>query len=327
MSLEQIINKLISVRSKRPGTSAGLTVPEIIWLCQTVRQIFLDQPILLELQPPITICGDTHGQYHDTLRLFEVCKYPPNTNYLFLGDYVDRGCQSIENICLLFAFKIRYPENFFLLRGNHECSYINRQFGFYEECTQFYNANIWRIFCDVFNCLPVAAIIDDKIFCVHGGISPELKSLDDIREIKRPTEIPEEGILCDLLWADPDSEVDDWADNDRGTSVVFGAKPLQDFLKKFKFDLVCRAHQAVMGGYEFPFPDEQGIVTLFSAPNYCYEYDNKGGMLQVDENLYCSFTVLDPIKWEDEYQLEIRPGTPPRGGIPETTEIQLYAVN
>ncbi|KAK8889491.1 serine/threonine protein phosphatase Pzh1 [Tritrichomonas musculus] len=323
MSLEQIINKLISVRTKPPGTSAGLTVPEIIWLCQTVRQIFLEQPILLELQPPITICGDTHGQFHDTLRLFEVCKYPPHTNYLFLGDYVDRGCQSIENVCLLFAFKIRYPENFFLLRGNHECSYINRQFGFYDECVQYYNPNIWRIFGDVFNCLPVAAIVDDKIFCVHGGISPELTSLDEIREIRRPTEIPEEGILCDLLWADPDSQVEEWGDNDRGTSVVFGLKPLQEFLQRFKFDLVCRAHQAVMGGYEFPFPDHDGIVTLFSAPNYCYEFDNKGATLQVDENLYCSFSVLDPIKWEEEYPIDSRPGTPPRGVIPLTTELQL----
>lgn len=322
MRLEQIINKLISVRTKPPGTSAGLSTAEIIWLCQTVRQIFLEQPMLLELQPPITICGDTHGQYHDTLRLFETGKYPPNANYLFLGDYVDRGCQSIENVCLLFAFKIMYPENFFLLRGNHECSYINRQFGFYEECVQFYNPNIWRIFCDVFNCLPVAAIIDDKIFCVHGGISPSMESLDDIKEIARPTEIPEEGLLCDLLWADPDADVEDWADNDRGTSYTFGARPLEEFLNKFNFELVVRGHQAVMGGYEFPFSNE-GLVTVFSAPNYCYEFDNKGAILQVDENLYCSFKVLEPMKYQEDYPNDGRAGTPPRGTVQSLTDFQV----
>lgn len=321
--LEQIIGKLISVRKQRPGTSAGLSSAEIIWLCQTVRKIFLDQPILLELQPPITICGDTHGQYHDVLRLFQSCKFPPHTNYLFLGDYVDRGCQSIETVCLLFAFKIRYPENFFLLRGNHECSYINRQFGFFDECTQYYNTNIWKIFCDVFNCLPVAAIIEDKIFCVHGGISPSLTSLDQIRTLPRPSEVPEDGILCDLLWADPCNEIDDWDENDRGTSYIFGPRPLQKFLRKFKFELVCRAHQAVMGGYDFPFDSNQSIVTVFSAPNYCYEFGNKGAVLKVDENLYCNFVVLDPVKWEDEFFIEGRPGTPPRGTIPTLSEIQL----
>ena len=122
MRLEQIINKLISVRTKPPGTSAGLSTAEIIWLCQTVRQIFLEQPMLLELQPPITICGDTHGQYHDTLRLFETGKYPPNANYLFLGDYVDRGCLCIEKVCLLFAFKMMFPFYFFLLLVNPVCS-------------------------------------------------------------------------------------------------------------------------------------------------------------------------------------------------------------
>ena len=311
--LETVTRKLLDAGSKPPGTPSGLTIDEIKILCEKVKRIFLDQPILLELQPPLTICGDTHGQYHDLIRLFERCKYPPHTNYLFMGDYVDRGIQSIENVCLLFVYKIKYPENFFLLRGNHECSYINREFGFYEECIQNYNINVWKMFCDVFNCLPIVAIIDDKIFCVHGGISPELKSLDDIRAIKRPLEVPEEGLLCDLLWADPDMAANEWQTNDRGASYVFGRKQLHRFLKKFKFDLVVRGHQAVMNGYDFPFEDDPGIVTLFSAPNYCYEYENKGACMQVDENLYCSFTVLLPKKWDEEFDFRARSGTPPRG--------------
>jgi serine/threonine-protein phosphatase PP1 catalytic subunit len=155
----------------------------------------LSQPIFLELEAPIKICGDIHGQYYDLLRLFEYGGYPPEANYLFMGDYVDRGRQSIETISLLFAYKIKYPENFFLLRGNHETSAINRIYGFYDECKKRYSIKLWKLFSDCFNCLPVAALIDDKIICMHGGLSPKLNSLEDIARILRPTDVPEEGII------------------------------------------------------------------------------------------------------------------------------------
>jgi serine/threonine-protein phosphatase PP1 catalytic subunit len=193
---------------------------------------------------------------------------------------------------------------------------MNRTFGFYSECLRYYNFQIWRMFCDVFNCLPIAAIIDDKIFCVHGGISPSLTSLDQIRSVKRPLEVPEEGLLCDLLWSDPDPETDSWSPNSRGTSYVFGAEQVDEFLKRFDLDLICRAHQAVMNGFEFPFGGNQSLVTVFSAPNYCYEYQNKGAILQVDENLFCQFSVLEPVDWnvEGSHEHTERPGTPPRCG-------------
>ena len=130
-------------------------------------------------------------------------EYPPEKNYLFLGDYVDRGKQSIETISLLFAYKIKYPENFFLLRGNHECSSVNRIYGFFDECKRRYNIKIWKNFIDCFNCLPIAAVIDDSIFCCHGGLSPELIFVNQIKNIIRPTDVPEYGMLCDILWSDP----------------------------------------------------------------------------------------------------------------------------
>ena len=118
--------------------------------------------------------GDLHGQYFDLLRLFEYGGFPPDSNYLFLGDYVDRGKQSLETICLLLAYKIKYPENFFLLRGNHECASINRIYGFYDECKRRYSIKLWKTFTDCFNCLPVSAVVDEKILCMHGGLSPDL---------------------------------------------------------------------------------------------------------------------------------------------------------
>ena len=175
--------------------------------------------------------------------MFEYGKYPPDSNYLFLGDYVDRGKQSLETVCLLLAYKIKYPENFFLLRGNHECAAINRIYGFYDECKRRYNIKLWKLFTECFNCLPVAAIIDDKIFCMHGGLSPELDSIDKIKKITRPTDVPDKGLLCDLLWSDPDADVIGWGDNERGVSFTFGSGIVCDFLKKNDMDLICRAHQ------------------------------------------------------------------------------------
>lgn len=187
--------------------------------------------------------GDIHGQYQDLLRLFEYGGYPPAANYLFLGDYVDRGKQSLETICLLLAYKIRYPDRVYLLRGNHEDAKINRIYGFYDECKRRFNVRLWKIFTDCFNCLPVAALIDEKILCMHGGLSPELQNLDQIREVTRPTEIPDSGLLCDLLWSDPDPKAEGWADSGRGVSCTFGSDVVAEFLDKNDLDLICRGHQ------------------------------------------------------------------------------------
>ena len=238
----------------------------------------------------MNICGDIHGQYYDLLRIFELGGYPPESNYLFLGDYVDRGRQSIETICLLLAYKIKYPNNFFLLRGNHECATINRQYGFYDECKRRYNVKMWKIFIECFNCLPIAAVVDDNIFCVHGGLSPELRYIEQLKDIVRPTDIPEYGLLCDVLWSDPAEINEEFGDSDRGISVTFSKKVISRFLDENQIDLICRAHQVVEDGYEF-FANQK-LVTVFSAPNYCEMFDNSGAIMVVNENLQCSFKIL-----------------------------------
>eukprot|EP00199_Chlamydomonas_sp_CCMP681_P002063 CAMPEP_0119104540 /NCGR_PEP_ID=MMETSP1180-20130426/2729_1 /TAXON_ID=3052 ORGANISM="Chlamydomonas cf sp, Strain CCMP681" /NCGR_SAMPLE_ID=MMETSP1180 /ASSEMBLY_ACC=CAM_ASM_000741 /LENGTH=400 /DNA_ID=CAMNT_0007089335 /DNA_START=134 /DNA_END=1337 /DNA_ORIENTATION=- len=291
--VDEIIERLLEVRNGR-GRQVQLAETDIRMLCLTAKEIFMSQPNLLELEAPIKICGDIHGQYSDLLRLFEYGGFPPEANYLFLGDYVDRGKHSLETICLLLAFKIKYPENFFLLRGNHECASINRIYGFYDECKRRYNIRLWRTFTDCFNCLPVAALIDEKILCMHGGLSPELKSLEQIKRIARPTDVPDSGLLCDLLWADPDKDIQGWGENDRGVSYTFGPDCVTEFLQKHDLDLVCRAHQVVEEGYEF-FAKRQ-LVTIFSAPNYCGEFENAGAMMSVDETLMCSFQILKPAE-------------------------------
>ncbi|KAG9124107.1 Serine/threonine-protein phosphatase pp1 [Ceratobasidium sp. 392] len=288
-----------TMRGNRPGKPVQLQEYEIKFLCTKARDIFINQPILLELEAPIKICGDIHGQYYDLLRLFEYGGFPPEANYLFLGDYVDRGKQSLETICLLLAYKIKYPENFFILRGNHECASINRIYGFYDECKRRYNIKLWKTFTDCFNCLPIAAIIDEKIFTMHGGLSPDLQSMEQIRRVMRPTDVPDTGLLCDLLWSDPDKDITGWSENDRGVSFTFGPDVVGRFLQKHDMDLICRAHQVVEDGYEF-FAKRQ-LVTLFSAPNYCGEFDNAGAMMSVDETLLCSFQILKPAEKKAKY--------------------------
>ncbi|KAF7723171.1 serine/threonine protein phosphatase Pzh1 [Apophysomyces ossiformis] len=265
---------------------------EVLAICQAAMEIFLSQPTLLELSAPVKIVGDTHGQYTDLIRLFEMGGFPPSSNYLFLGDYVDRGKQSLETFLLLLCYKIKFPENFFLLRGNHECANVTKVYGFYDECKRRLSPKMWRTFVDVFNTLPIAALVAGKIFCVHGGLSPSLHSMDAIRSIQRPTDVPDYGLLNDLLWSDPSDATNDWEENERGVSYCFGKKVLNDFLARFDLDLVCRAHMVVEDGYEFF--NERTLVTVFSAPNYCGEFDNFGAIMSVNEELLCSFELLTP---------------------------------
>jgi len=293
IDVDKIIEKMKeSITSKKSSALPNLTEQEVRGLVLKSKEVFLSQPMLLELMAPVTIVGDIHGQFFDLLRLFEIGGWPPKTNYLFLGDYVDRGKHSIETICLCFAYKIKYPENFFLLRGNHECASVNKTYGFYDDVKKKYNIKLWKLFTDTFNCMPVAACVDEKILCMHGGLSPEINSLEQINKITRPVDVPDQGLLCDLLWSDPEADINGFMDNERGVSYIFGPDMVSQFLKDHELDLICRAHQVVEDGYEF-FSKRQ-LVTLFSAPNYCGEYDNDAAIMVVDDALNCSFKIIKP---------------------------------
>jgi len=292
--IDGVIEKLLSSRGAKAGQQVPLTEPEIKMVCARARDVLKNQPMLLELEAPINIVGDVHGQYNDMLRVFEFGGFPPQANYLFLGDYVDRGGQSLECITLALAYKVKYPENFFVLRGNHECAAISRIYGFYDECKRRFSIKLWKIFTNVFDCLPVAALVDDKIFCVHGGLSPELQDMKQIKEIQRPTEVPDTGLMCDVIWGDPAKGNTGWNKNDRGVSFTFGEDVIEQFLEHHGLDLICRAHQVVEDGYEFMAG--RRLVTLFSAPNYCGEFDNAAAFMTVDESLKCSFQILRPAE-------------------------------
>ncbi|KAL9946701.1 hypothetical protein D7B24_007943 [Verticillium nonalfalfae] len=346
---------IAQLRACRPIPEA-----EVRQLCHKARELLIEEGNVVTVTAPVTICGDIHGQFHDLMELFRVGGDVPDTNYLFMGDFVDRGFYSLESFLLLLCLKVRYPDRMTLIRGNHESRQITTVYGFYDECMRKYgSANVWRYCCDVFDYLALGAIvlgtsqqlspspgqkpIDEQIeievcdqtgnlisrfhrvtgrlptperepdpnapqagdktgppgsgasgssggsvgnpsgavLCVHGGLSPLVDSVDKIRLLDRKQEVPHEGAMCDLLWSDPD-DIDGWGLSPRGAGFLFGADIVKVFNHRNDISLIARAHQLVMEGFKEMF--DSSIVTVWSAPNYCYRCGNVAALLELCED-------------------------------------------
>ncbi|KIK71171.1 hypothetical protein GYMLUDRAFT_185632 [Collybiopsis luxurians FD-317 M1] len=276
---------------------------EVKRLCLKAREILIEEGNVQMIDSPVTICGDIHGQFFDLMELFKVGGFCPDTNYLFMGDFVDRGYYSVETFLLLLALKVRYPERITLIRGNHESRQITQVYGFYDECQRKYgSSNVWRWCCEVFDYLALGAVVDGRVFCVHGGLSPNLQTIDQIRGIDRKQEVPHDGPMCDLLWSDPD-DISGWGLSPRGAGFLFGADitkagnislimdcKMTAFAHHNAIDLIARAHQLAMEGYKMMF--DRTIVTVWSAPNYCYRCGNVASILHLDEYLSQEYKVF-----------------------------------
>lgn len=211
-----------------------------------------------------------------------------------MGDFVDRGYNSVETFQLLLCLKLKYPAHITLLRGNHETRQITTVYGFYDETIRKYgNANPWKYCTEVFDYLGIGAIVEGKIFCIHGGLSPDIKTLDQIRLIERRMEIPHEGAFCDLMWSDPE-DIETWAMSPRGAGWLFGSRVTQEFNHINGIELIARAHQLVMDGFKYWFKD-QSLVTVWSAPNYCYRCGNVGSILNISDSLERSFDIFHAV--------------------------------
>lgn len=325
---ERIVTSIPTVETKRPldhelfANSDGkpdwrfmvnhfkkeghLTEAQLIKIIDDASQIMSKEPNLLQVGVPSTVIGDIHGQLFDLFQMFECSGYPdekPNMNYIFLGDYVDRGDRSIEVLILLYALKINYPNRIFLLRGNHECKRMTEYFTFELECKKRYSEELFNSSVNSFKSLPLAAILNEQFFCVHAGISSELISLDQINQIDRfVVNTPSNGIFCDLLWSDPDNDYDSKVltavnstelfsfNMDRRCSEFYSYQAVLNFLNMNDLLCVIRGHQPQDSGYrmyktntETHFPT---LITLFSAPNYCHTYQNKAATLIYDGELF-----------------------------------------
>ncbi|KKA25981.1 hypothetical protein TD95_002165 [Thielaviopsis punctulata] len=273
-----------------------LTEEQALWILKEGTKILRAEPNLLEMDAPITVCGDVHGQYYDLMKLFEVGGDPAETRYLFLGDYVDRGYFSIECVLYLWSLKIHYPDSLWLLRGNHECRHLTDYFTFKLECRHKYSEAVYEACMESFCSLPLAALMNKQFLCIHGGLSPELHTLDDIRKIDRFREPPTQGLMCDILWADPlddfglEKHTDHFLHNFvRGCSYFFSYAAACAFLEKNNLLSVIRAHEAQDAGYRMyrktrttGFPS---VMTIFSAPNYLDVYNNKAAVLKYENNV------------------------------------------
>ncbi|KAG8216348.1 serine/threonine-protein phosphatase 2B catalytic subunit [Butyriboletus roseoflavus] len=267
-----------------------------MWIIERATTLLRLEPNVLQVEAPITVCGDIHGQYYDLMKLFEVGGSPADTRYLFLGDYVDRGYFSIECVLYLWSLKIWYPDTLFLLRGNHECRHLTDYFTFKLECKHKYSERIYDACMESFCALPLAAIMNKQFLCIHGGLSPELNTMDDIRAIDRFREPPTHGLMCDILWSDPVEDFGQEKINEafvhnhvRGCSYFFTYQAACQFLERNNLLSIIRAHEAQDAGYRMyrktkttGFPS---VMTIFSAPNYLDVYNNKAAVLKYESNV------------------------------------------
>jgi serine/threonine-protein phosphatase 2B catalytic subunit len=282
-----------------------LALSDAVNIVKMATEHFLEEPNLLELPEPITIVGDIHGQFYDLVKLVELSGPLATSAYLFLGDYVDRGYFGCECILLLLAAKVTAPDSVWMLRGNHESRHMSTSFNFKSECMRKYNEELYDLLMVCFDALPLAAMVSQKYFCVHGGLSPDITYVSDVACIPRFREVPNAGAMCDLLWSDPHYDCDNPVGEDgdaysaayapydttinfmkneqRGCSYIFNFAALKHFIDKNKLLCVIRAHEMQQEGFRLhrlhPVSNFPSMISLFSAPNYCDSYDNKGAVM------------------------------------------------
>nr|GEW76990.1 serine/threonine-protein phosphatase BSL3 [Tanacetum cinerariifolium] len=340
---KKVIAHLLKPRGWKPPVRRQffLDCNEIADLCDSSERIFSSEPSVLQLRAPIKIFGDLHGQFGDLMRLFDEYGSPSTAgdiayiDYLFLGDYVDRGQHSLETISLLLALKVEYPQNVHLIRGNHEAADINALFGFRIECIERMGERdgiwVWHRINRLFNWLPLAALIEKKIICMHGGIGRSINHIEQIENLQRPITMEAGSIvLMDLLWSDPteNDSVEGLRPNARGPGLVtFGPDRVMEFCNNNDLQLIVRAHECVMDGFE---RFAQGhLITLFSATNYCGTANNAGAILVLGRDLVVVPKLIHPLPpaisspetsperhIEDTWMQELnanRPPTPTRG--------------
>ncbi|KAF4325302.1 hypothetical protein BBO99_00000377 [Phytophthora kernoviae] len=257
----------------------------VLSLCERVKDLLVEDDNVVHVQSPVAVCGDIHGQFHDLLELFKLSGQAPATSYIFLGDFVDRGAMSVETISLLCVLKASYPDRITLLRGNHESRQTTQVYGFQMECMKKYEGDgrIYKAFMELFDFLPVGALIDERLLCLHGGLSPALHHLDQLRMLDRFQEIPPDGIFADIVWSDPDAKTLGFHMSPRGAGYIFGEDVVEKFLHTNKLAHMSRAHQLCMEGYQVLF--RETFSTVWSAPNYCHRFGNLAAVMVVDDNL------------------------------------------
>jgi protein phosphatase len=273
----------------------------VLQLCEDARQILTKERVMLKLNADIAVVGDIHGNVDDLIRTFERLRYPPAMRYLFLGDYIDRGPYGTEVLILLLALKCKFPEHIYLLRGNHECAALSRFYGFSDEIVGKYSETVYRATIVLFRELPLAAVVGERVFCVHGGLSPSLRRLSEFETLAKPLDFADKGLFQDMVWSDPRSTVRGFVPSTRNCGMHFGPEATRAFLDQNDLDLVIRSHEMCMEGISWPFANDETAgekcLTVFSNTNYC-DMGNTGAILHISTDLIVNVEVLSPLTEE-----------------------------
>ncbi|CAG8733813.1 21637_t:CDS:2, partial [Dentiscutata erythropus] len=257
-------------------------------ICEKTKELLMRESNVIHISAPVTVVDfkphskalNNKGDSVECSQNIRLVRFPA-------GDYVDRGLFSVETISLLTCLKLRYPDRVQLVRGNHESRAVTQTYGFYTECVRKYGStHVWNYFTDMFDFLTLSVVIDNKIFCVHGGLSPSIHSIDQIKILDRFREIPHEGPMADLVWSDPDPDKDEFAISPRGAGYTFGGQVVKKFLEINQMEHILRAHQLCMEGFQ-------------ATPNYCYRCGNMASILEVGVGGQRFFNVFDAAPEND----------------------------
>lgn len=277
MNQEELDRIIASIIRSRIDTNQRIETlidtEQILRLLNDIDEILSLDKIIIKVPSTVMVVGDIHGNINDLLRIFQEFGYPPKSKYLFLGDYVDRGENSFEVITLLFALKLRFPNNIYLLRGNHEIQHISQAYGFLDELKYKYSSMLFYAFHSVFMQLPLVALVGERIICLHGGISSKVKKISDLEKLEKPDEINEGTICADIVWSDPKQQKEEYSPNLRGCGFYFNHIALHKFLQANDLDLLIRSHE-FCDGCAFPYDESSECITVFSNTDYCGKKNN-----------------------------------------------------
>ncbi|OHT11556.1 Serine/threonine-protein phosphatase PP1 isozyme 8 [Tritrichomonas foetus] len=321
---QEIIYKILSSRSHVNSMTktdvsveniqeSGLpSISDISLLVNNAKLILTEEPVLLRLTGDYVVVGDIHGDIDTLIRIFEKNGYPPSQKYLFLGDMIDRGSNSLEVLILLFSLKCLFTESIYLLRGNHESKLISKNYGFRKECNFRFKEYGEEIFCKFyhsFSFLSIGALLNNSIFCVHGGISKDLVYIHDLeKNVQKPVRSILSGfIVPDLLWSVPRDydypfPFDEYKDSHRGCGHHFGPNALSTFLQDNHLTTLIRAHESCSSGFDLPF-GSQNCLTLFSSVDYCGK-GNNAAIANITNGII-NIEIFKPICHEDSHKRRV----------------------
>ena len=297
------LEQLLFMKGQRPGTPCKCRPIYVKKVLENAKKPFSDDPVLLSLEPPLTIIGSLFGHFYDLLCIFESFGYPPHRKYLFLGNILGPGPQSFETLMIILCFKLKYPNSIYVIRGKNEVEFNNSKFFLNQIKKQFDNEEIFYLCNSVFECFPLAAIIGSQIFCVSSGLSHDITHIESISSVVRPFSIDPGNPYHPFLSSKPNASIEKWNDVsiDQWNSGIlqsntqFGLKFVQEFLTTNRLNMILASNTILLDGFEFPFDGDTKFLTFFSVPFYVDKYEKVGTIIDIDETLKIEFRPLRPL--------------------------------